>query len=80
MDILKKYVYIYSMPKNEKRRRGRPPKKPAERKDETLRIPVTVGQKAAITKAAEKTGEDFAAWARTVLLAEADRVLWPSGG
>jgi hypothetical protein len=63
------------MPKNTKPARGRPPKKPSERKDETLRIPVTGAQKGTISRAAEATGQDFAAWARAVLLAESGKVL-----
>lgn len=67
------------MPKSNKPARGRPPKKPSERKDETLRVPVTTAQKATISRAAEVAGEDFAAWARVVLLAEAGRVLGEGG-
>jgi hypothetical protein len=68
------------MPKEQKRGRGRPPKKPSERKSEYLRIPVTTGQKGAVVKAAEQSGQDLAAWARAVLLAEAERVIWPGKG
>jgi hypothetical protein len=38
-------------------------------------VPVTAAQKATIMEAAGATGEDFAAWARVVLLAEAAKVL-----
>lgn len=68
------------MPKVHKRGRGRPPKKPSDRKDKYLRIPVTTGQKGAVVKAAEKSGQDLATWARAVLLAEAERVIWPAKG
>jgi uncharacterized protein (DUF1778 family) len=68
------------MPKTAKPARGRPPKKPSERKDETLRVPVTAAQKATISRAAEAAGQDFAAWARVVLLAEAGKVLGSEGG
>jgi uncharacterized protein (DUF1778 family) len=67
------------MPKNRGPLRGRPPKKPSERKDETLRVPVTAAQKTTISRAAEATGQDFAAWARAVLLAEAGKVLGAEG-
>ena len=62
------------MKKIEKRGRGRPPKKPTERKDQDLRIPVTAAQKVVISKAVEKSGQDLAAWARSLLLAEAERM------
>ena len=67
------------MPKEEKRGRGRPPKKPADRKDQYLRIPVTVAQKATVDRAAVASGYDFAAWARATLLVEAGRVLGENG-
>ncbi len=45
-------------------------KKPSDRKTVDLRIPVTARQKAAIYAALE--GSEFAAWARDVLLREAN--------
>jgi len=47
---------------------ARPSKKPEDRKDVDLRIPVTSDQKKTITQAAELAGMDMAGWARLLLL------------
>ena len=54
------------------RKRGRPRKKVADRKTVDLRIPVTARQKEMIYAALG--GEEFARWAREVLLREAEGV------
>ena len=51
----------------------RPPKKPEDRKDYHLRVPLTVGQLAVIEEAVQLEGEDKAGWARAVLLAAAKK-------
>jgi hypothetical protein len=66
------------MLKSGNRGRGRPPKKPSERKNRSLRVPVTAAQKELIGRAVESLGIDFAAWARAMMLAEAARVLGES--
>jgi hypothetical protein len=67
------------MKKPQPKPRGRPPKKASERKSVDLRIPVTGAQKATIHQAVERTGEDFAAWARAILLSEAGKLLDEAG-
>jgi uncharacterized protein (DUF1778 family) len=54
---------------------GRPPKPEGERKAKDLRIPVSAEQKATITAAARLSGQDMAAWARAILLREAQDAL-----
>lgn len=54
-----------------KRGPGRPKKAAGERRDADIRIPVTAAEKKAIQKAAGN-GE-LAAWARTTLLAAAEK-------
>lgn len=55
--------YIYIM--------ARPKKDPDLLKNADLRIPVTAAQKISITAASTGAGQDFAHWAREVLLAAA---------
>jgi hypothetical protein len=50
---------------------ARPPKDPAMRMSEDLRIPVTAEQKRVIVEAATASQLDMAAWARGVLLSAA---------
>jgi uncharacterized protein (DUF1778 family) len=50
---------------------ARPNKPKSDRKDVDLRIPVTAKQKELITRAARLEGADMAAWARPLLLREA---------
>jgi hypothetical protein len=50
---------------------ARPPKAKADRKDVDLRVPVTAKQKELILRAARLDGMDMAAWARPILLREA---------
>jgi uncharacterized protein (DUF1778 family) len=47
---------------------ARPKKDPSLLKNLDLRIPVTADQKRLVMDAAAVTGEDFAGWARDVLL------------
>jgi uncharacterized protein (DUF1778 family) len=54
---------------------ARPPKKPGDRKDADLRIPVTTAQKATIQQAAAIAGSDMATWARTLLLESAEGLI-----
>jgi uncharacterized protein (DUF1778 family) len=54
---------------------GRPPKAKCERKDTDLRIPVTGEQKELIVRAVGLEGLDMAAWARAILLREAQRCI-----
>lgn len=51
-----------------KPKRGRPPKDPDDLHTETVRVPLTVEQKAEVEAAAESAGVKVAAWARGVLL------------
>lgn len=53
---------------------ARPPKNPEDRKDTSIRIPMTEAEKAAIHEAAESKGEKPITWAREVLLRAAKRV------
>jgi uncharacterized protein (DUF1778 family) len=50
-------------------------KKPEDRKDYHLRVPLTPGQRALIERAARLDGEDKAGWARPVLLTAAKRTI-----
>jgi len=50
---------------------ARPTKRKSDRKDADLRIPVTARQKDLIMRAARLEGVDMAAWARPLLLREA---------
>jgi hypothetical protein len=54
---------------------ARPFKKPEDRKNVDLRIPVTAEQKRLIMDAVALDDVDMAAWARTILLAAARRRL-----
>jgi uncharacterized protein (DUF1778 family) len=54
---------------------ARPPKQENQRKNVDLRIPVTSEQKDAITEAARILGVDMAAWARPILLREAQAII-----
>jgi hypothetical protein len=62
-----------------KKRRGRPAKPLALRKDVDLRIPVTPEQKARVVAAAMSAGGDMAAWARPILLQAAEDQLRKDG-
>jgi uncharacterized protein (DUF1778 family) len=53
----------------------RPRKKPEDRKDYHLRIPLTDAQRALIEEAAKVAESDMAAWARTILLEAAKRTV-----
>lgn len=52
---------------------GRPPKSPDERRTESMKLPLTAAEKAAIESAAEVDGEKPVTWARDVLLRAAKR-------
>jgi hypothetical protein len=55
---------------------GRPKKPPDQVRAEDLRIPVTPAEKARVQAAVEAAqAEGLAAWARSVLLSAADRLL-----
>jgi hypothetical protein len=53
--------------------RGRPPKKPEDRKTAAMLIPMTDAEKQQIQAAAEGDGEKPVTWARDVLLRAAKR-------
>ena len=59
---------------------ARPPKPESDRKDMDLRIPVTSDQKGTIAEAARILGVDMAAWARPILLREAQAVVGKGEG
>ena len=50
-------------------------KKPEDRKDYHLRVPLTPGQRALIENAAKLEEEDKAGWARVILLTAAKRTI-----
>jgi hypothetical protein len=50
-------------------------KKPEDRKDYHLRVPLTPGQRALIEDVAKLHGEEKASWARAVLVSAARRTL-----
>jgi hypothetical protein len=52
---------------------ARPLKPKSERKDSDLRIPVTAQQKDVVLRAAKSANLDMAAWARAILLKEAQK-------
>jgi uncharacterized protein (DUF1778 family) len=58
---------------------ARPPKDVADRKDVDLRIPVTAEQKRLVSQAATLEGLDMAAWARQILVREAQRKIRATG-
>ena len=53
--------------------RGRPPKKPGQRKTASMKIPLTDEEKGLIRSAAEADGAKPVTWARTILLKAAKR-------
>jgi len=53
---------------------GRPPKSPEDRKTDQLRVPLTPEQKESLREAAERSGSEMTAWARSVLLKAAERI------
>ena len=57
----------------------RPPKKPEDRKDYHLRVPLTDAQLALIEQAVRLDGADKAGWARTILLAAARKRIDKAG-
>jgi uncharacterized protein (DUF1778 family) len=59
---------------------ARPPKDTADRKNVDLRIPVTAEQKRLVSQAATLEGLDMAAWARQILVREAQRRLRREAG
>jgi hypothetical protein len=54
-------------------KRGRPPKPPDERKETSMRIPMTEAEKAEIERAAQVDGGKPITWAREILLKAAKR-------
>lgn len=59
---------------------ARPPKTESQRKSVDLRIPVTSEQKDAISEAVRILGVDMAAWARPILLREAQAIVGKGDG
>jgi hypothetical protein len=53
--------------------RGRPPKAPEDRRTESMKLPLTSDEKAAIERAAESDDAKPVTWARDVLLRAARR-------
>ena len=53
--------------------RGRPPKKAAERRTDSMKIPLTAAEKAEIERAAQAGDDKPVTWAREVLLRAAKR-------
>ena len=53
----------------------RPEKKPEDRKSHHLRVPVNEAQKELIEQACSLEDQDFAAWARAILLDAAKRAI-----
>ena len=51
------------------------PKKPEDRKNYHLRVPLTPGQRALIEEAVKVDHDDKAGWARAVLLSAAKRTI-----
>jgi len=54
---------------------GRPPKDPSQRKGVDLRIPVTVDQKRLVNEAMALDHREFAAWARELILTNAQSLI-----
>jgi hypothetical protein len=54
---------------------ARPPKKAADRMEVDLRIPVTRAQKRLVADAMATDGQEFAEWARKLLLTAAEKRL-----
>lgn len=54
---------------------ARPPKKAADRMDVDLRIPVTRAQKKLVSDAMAVDGQEFAEWARKLVLTAAEKRL-----
>jgi hypothetical protein len=52
---------------------GRPPKKPEDRRDTSMRIPMTEAEKQAVEDGAGAAGEKPITWARETLLRAAKR-------
>lgn len=59
---------------------ARPPKKPEQRMDVDLRIPVTAAQKDLVQQAAMAAGMDMASWARPILHEAAKREIAKTTG
>ena len=47
---------------------GRPPKDPEDRRDETIRVPLTKAERASLDAAAEAEGKKPTTWAHDVLV------------
>lgn len=58
---------------------ARPPKDEKERKSVDLRIPLTSNQKDMVAEATRILGVDMAAWARPILLREAQAIIEGDG-
>jgi hypothetical protein len=64
------FSWLYLMAMN---KRGRPPKAPEDRKETSMRIPITEAEKEAIEQAAKAREVKPITWARDVLLRAAKR-------
>ena len=64
------YSWLYLIAMN---KRGRPPKAPEDRKETSMRIPMTDAEKEAIEAAAKAGRDKPITWAREVLLRAAKR-------
>jgi uncharacterized protein (DUF1778 family) len=58
----------------------RPKKKPEDRKDYHLRVPLTDAQRQLIEAASNAESQDLAAWSRAILLDAAKRVVKKHAG
>lgn len=65
--------------KAEKSKRGRPPKEPAARRSDELRIRLTSDERAALDAWAQGHGEETSTLARTVLLCTVKKELRKDG-
>jgi hypothetical protein len=60
-------------------KRGRPPKDPEDKRDETIRVPLTKAEKDAIDAAAGSDGKKPTTWAHDVLVRTARKKRAASG-
>lgn len=60
-------------------RMGRPPKDPADRRDETIRVPLTAAEKEWVDAAADADGKKPTTWAHDVLVRAARKKSAASG-
>ncbi len=68
LSLTRNYLWVYLITM-----RGRPPKPPAERKTDNMKIPLTAEEKESIERAAQAGNDKPVTWARDVLLRAAKR-------